>query len=342
MPQFKEQRGRCYPVAEWERVNAGVQRALETGASYKLDVQVLRQGVPIWVTTRGELVRDAAGQIVGLRGTVQDITERKRAEEALRESRAKLQAAFASMTEAIFIADAEGRLVDYNDEFVRYHRFKDREECSRTIADCPKYLEAYLADGTPAPLEMWAMPRALRGESSGHTEYRLRRKDTGETWWGSYSFAPVRGSDGKIAGGIVAARETTRLKEAEAALRTSEERFRVAQDLSPDGFSILRPIRDESGRVVDFTWVYENPTAARFTGQKPEALVGRRLLEVFPGPRRTELLKGYREVAESARFCGDDEPDVWGVRPAASKAISGEDFDGRRTDGPFDCRCAEL
>ena len=84
MPTFSEQRGRCYPVEEWERVNAAVQTTMQTGVGYELDVQVIRYGTTIWVTTRGEVVRDADGRIVGLRGTVQDITERKR-EEAERE-----------------------------------------------------------------------------------------------------------------------------------------------------------------------------------------------------------------------------------------------------------------
>ena len=82
MPDFKEQRGRCYPVDDWERVNAAVQWAVKTGHGYELDVQAIRDGAPIWITTRGEGVWDATGRIVGLRGTVQDITERKHAEEA--------------------------------------------------------------------------------------------------------------------------------------------------------------------------------------------------------------------------------------------------------------------
>ncbi|HTZ39098.1 MAG TPA: ATP-binding protein, partial [Syntrophales bacterium] len=147
----------------------------------------------------------------------------KRAEEALRESRAKLEAAFASMAEAIFIADAEGRLIDFNEGFVRYHRFKDREECSRTIADCPRYLEAYFQDETPAPMEMWAMPRALRGEMASDVEYMLRRKDTDETWWGSYNFSPIKDEDGRIIGAVVAGREITDRKRAEAALKEAKE-----------------------------------------------------------------------------------------------------------------------
>ena len=52
---------------------------MRTGAGYELDVEAIRaDGSIIWVTTRGEAVRDLEGRIVRLRGTVQDITERKR------------------------------------------------------------------------------------------------------------------------------------------------------------------------------------------------------------------------------------------------------------------------
>lgn len=81
MPDFREQRGRCYPVEDWERLNAAVQKTLQTGVGYELDVRAFRNGELIWLTTRSEVVRDTDGTIVGLRGTVQDITERKRVEE---------------------------------------------------------------------------------------------------------------------------------------------------------------------------------------------------------------------------------------------------------------------
>jgi PAS domain S-box-containing protein len=90
MPDFKAQRGQCYPVEDWERVNAAVQRTVLTGIGYELDARVVHDGATIWVTTRGEAVRDAAGAIVGLRGTVQDITARKQTEEALRASNQEL------------------------------------------------------------------------------------------------------------------------------------------------------------------------------------------------------------------------------------------------------------
>ncbi len=86
VPPFRQQSGVLYPPPDWERMNAAVQQALAQGSSYVIDVRAWRGSEPIWVTARGSVVRNAQGKVVGLRGTVQDITERKLAEEALREA----------------------------------------------------------------------------------------------------------------------------------------------------------------------------------------------------------------------------------------------------------------
>jgi hypothetical protein len=59
------------------------------------------------------------------------------------------------------------------------------------------------------------VPRALRGETVTNAEYILRRKDTGETWWGSYSFGPIREKNGIIVGSVVAGRDITERKRQE-------------------------------------------------------------------------------------------------------------------------------
>ena len=73
-----------YTRETWERLREAVERALRTGAPYELALEMIcADGTHRWVMARGEAERDANGYIARLRGTVQDITERKRVEEAL-------------------------------------------------------------------------------------------------------------------------------------------------------------------------------------------------------------------------------------------------------------------
>jgi two-component sensor histidine kinase len=85
-----------------------------------------------------------------------------------------------------------------------------------------------MADGEPAPVDQWAVPRALRGETGTNVEYTLLRKDTGETWVGSYSFSPIRDKNGVIVGSVVVGRDITDTKRAERELRESRERLRTS------------------------------------------------------------------------------------------------------------------
>ena len=134
MPDFGEQRGRCYPVEDWERVNAAVQRTLQTGVGYELDVPAIRDGNSIWVTTRSEVVRDAVGQIVGLRGTVQDITARKR-----------LEAHQALLADVLLVFNRGGELRPLVDEMLRLIRAATGFEAVglrlRDGDDCPYFAQ---------------------------------------------------------------------------------------------------------------------------------------------------------------------------------------------------------
>jgi light-regulated signal transduction histidine kinase (bacteriophytochrome) len=66
---------------------------------------------------------------------------------------------------------------------------------------------------------MWAVPRALRGETVSNAEYSLHRKDTGESWVGSYSFSPIRDNAGVIVGSVVVGRDITERRLAEEKIR---------------------------------------------------------------------------------------------------------------------------
>ena len=202
---------------------------------------------------------------------MRDITERKKAEEALRESRGKLEAALASMTDAVSISDAEGRFIDFNDAFATFHRFRNKNECSKTFAEYPDILDVFMANGEPAPLDQWAVPRALRGESVTNAEYTLRRKDTGETWVGSYSFSPIRDKDGGIVGSVVVGRDITERKRAQEALRQSELRFRALTEKAGELITVL----DATG-IITYNLAGANSTL----GYTAEELVGRNAFEL--------------------------------------------------------------
>jgi PAS domain S-box-containing protein len=72
-----------YTDESWERLRHCVGEALRNGTPYELDLEYRPGSTTKWVKARGEALRDARGRIVGLRGTCQDITERKQTEEAL-------------------------------------------------------------------------------------------------------------------------------------------------------------------------------------------------------------------------------------------------------------------
>ncbi|MEG4502733.1 PAS domain S-box protein [Microcoleus sp. F6_B4] len=81
-------------------------------------------------------------------------------------------------------------------------------------------------------------------------------------------------------------------------LQESEERFRVFQELSLDGFNVFRSIRDES-TIVDFEWEYVNPAAAKIQQSTPGELIGKRLLQVLPGHKDNSLFDRYVQVVET-------------------------------------------
>jgi diguanylate cyclase (GGDEF)-like protein/PAS domain S-box-containing protein len=82
----------CFTPASWTQLAGAVERALATGESYACDAEVVRpDGRPCWITARGQAVRDAAGSVVELHGSIQDISHRKLAALAVQRTATQLQ-----------------------------------------------------------------------------------------------------------------------------------------------------------------------------------------------------------------------------------------------------------
>lgn len=177
-----------------------------------------------------------------------DITQRKRAEKELADHQGKLAAALASMTDSVSVTDASGEAINYNDAFATFHRFRSKAECPTSLSGMRERVEALTPDGKVVPPDGRAVSRALRGETAVNVEYNMRRRDTGETWIGSFSFSPIRGSDGSIVGTVVVARDITENKRAENELADYHEKLTAALEAMTD--SVI--ITDPSGRIVNF------------------------------------------------------------------------------------------
>jgi len=225
---------------------------------FSVEKRFLRKdGSAVWAALTARPLDLPGAALHHLVSVIEDISGRKQAEESLRENRAQLDAALASMTDAVFISNSAGEFIEFNEAFAVFHRFSCKAECARKLADYPAIIDVFMADGEPAPLAMWAVPRALRGETATNAEYTLRRKDTGETWVGSYSFGPIRDSGGEIVGSVVVGRDITERKRVEDELKRSQARLAAVFATIPD--VILE--YDTSGRAV-----LANEAALRLAG----------------------------------------------------------------------------
>jgi PAS domain-containing protein/two-component sensor histidine kinase len=89
-PSFAEQ-SRLFTPTSWERLSSAVKGALTTGEPYNLELELVRPDGSIrWTNGIGGVKRDEKGKVIGLHGILQDITERRRVEEALRKANKKL------------------------------------------------------------------------------------------------------------------------------------------------------------------------------------------------------------------------------------------------------------
>jgi PAS domain S-box-containing protein len=278
---------------------------------FTLEKRYLRKdGTTVWAALTARALNIPGETVRHLVSVVADITARKQAEEQLRENRAYLDAALASMTDAVFISNAAGEFIEFNEAFATFHRFASKAECAGKLADYPDIIDVFMANGEPAPLDMWAVPRALRGETVTNAEYSIRRKDTGESWVGSYSFSPIRDKLGEIVGSVVVGRDITDRKRVEDELRRNQARLAAVFAAIPD--VILE--YDTSGRAV-----MANDAALHVAGVSSVGFL-----------RNAVVAKlGFKKIGDPSA-----SPDTFPVsRALRGETVAGELFSIRTADG---------
>ena len=180
-------------------------------------VRVRKDGRRIDVSVTTSPLRDRAGRITGVSKIARDITEQKRAREALRLSEARLNVVIESLRDGLVIADTDGRLLHWNPAALAMHGFTNLAEGEGWLSDFARIFELAAFGGERLPADQWPLARVLRGEALIEYEVCVRRIGTEWKRIFSYTGSLVNHEDGKALAFLTISDITAR-KEAEALL----------------------------------------------------------------------------------------------------------------------------
>lgn len=146
------------------------------------DELVETEGVEaLWGRTSKVPLKNQAGEIIGLVGFYEDITERKRTEQQLQESEQKLAAIFNILDVGIAVTDAQGNIINCNQRSEIILGLSKEEHLQRNYAD--KKWQIIRPDFSPMPPEEFASVRALKSNTTvSHVEMGIVKKDKEITW----------------------------------------------------------------------------------------------------------------------------------------------------------------
>jgi PAS domain S-box-containing protein len=214
--------------------------------------------------------------------TVTDVTERRRAEQALRESENKFRAVVENSRDRILFLDAKGRILYRSPKNPRMSGYGQEEPAEHNWFDSiyPEDLAGVLrhweeAIGNPSRVQDF--------------QYRVPDKDGGWRWMDAVAQNLLGNPD--VQAVVVNARDITRRKHAEAKLLEREERFRAIFDQTFEFIGILR---------TDGTVMEANRSALQFIGLSEQQVLDRPFWEVAQWSYSQEVQNKLREAIEAA------------------------------------------
>jgi len=231
-----------------------------------------------------------------------EVSERVRAEQALRESAARLRAIYDGTYEYIGLMAPDGTLLEANRASLEFDGSAREDVVGRPFWEGPWF--AF----TPGAAELvrQGVIRAATGEFVRY-EAPIRRR-SGEMTVFDISLHPVRDEHGNVVLIVPEGREVTERQRAETALRASEARYQSLFESLDEGFCVIEVLFDENGVARDYRFVEANPAFEQQTGLAN--VVGRTIRELAPGIEQ-HWFEIYGRVAltgESIRFDAGAEP----------------------------------
>ena len=241
---------------------------------------LLPDGSVTWLEKRARAFFDDKGRLLRTVGVVADVTDRKHAEEALRESEDRFRRVVEHIRDAVIVDDVAGHVVFANDRFLRLFGF--RRDQLRTLK-----MEDYIAPEYRAELRD-RHDRRMRGEEvSTHFEYEGMGAG-GNRMWLEVDVVPITNEAGKLVGTQSAIRDITQRKQAEAALLMSEERYR----------HLINSANDWVWEVdADGVYTYAGPQCREILGYEPAELVGKTPFDLMPPDESLRVASTFHRIA---------------------------------------------
>jgi len=280
---FEETYWWAYSPEIQQQLREAIVRAARGEAS-RYDVQVYAaEGHLIDVDFSLQPVRDANGEVVFLVPSASVITERKRAENALRESDSRFQQLAASITDAFWVRSPDMREVQYISP--AFERIWGRSAESQ-YANPDQWVDFILPEDRARVVS--AFERLTADAPSIDIEYRILRP-SGEIRWVRLRGFQVRDGNHSLVNynGIVS--DITERKQSEMALQESEGRYRALVQWSPESIVLTR-----HGKIL-----FLNPAAVKMTGASCEQdLIGKSILSIVHPDFRKVVLERLKNNTE--------------------------------------------
>jgi len=255
------------------RIDAALRKALEQGLPYDLELEIISaKGVRKWVRTTGHPI-SKNGKVLKLRGSFQDITERKHAEEELEYRNLLLSTQQEVSIDGILIVDEKATVVSCNHRFIEMWGIPQDLIDSRDDTQILPFVAAQVED-TEGFVQY--VQHLYDSHEISHAEIRLRDGRVFER----YS-APIFGLGERFLGRIWYFHDITERRNTEEELRGSEAKFRSYVNDAP--FAIL--VVDQYGTIVEF-----NREAVDLTGYDSAQLHSLKVHELHPAQDQPTVL----------------------------------------------------
>lgn len=243
----------------------------------------------LFIAFDGKIGHGLKGEFVQTHCILQDITERKQAEERLRKSEENLAITLNSIGDAVISTDVNGLVVQMNPVAEKLCGWRLTDAWGKPLSDVFKIINAdtrqYIEDPVTRVLE--------HEETVGLANHTVLISKDGSEYQISDSAAPIKNKINEITGVVLVFSDVTAKYESERALKESEERFRALHNASFGGISI-----HDKGRIIEC-----NQGLSEITGYSYKELIDMDgLLLIAPESRElvmNNIISGYEKPYEA-------------------------------------------